>query len=111
MPGLRDRAGWSKYKSYVQGVVGAFAKDDRVLGWDVWNEPDNPAEQYKGQVGKEPLVRALLAQVFDWARSADPIQPLTSGVWWHDDWSTRFRAGADGEAPARRIRRHLVPRL
>ena len=88
MPGLRDRAGWSKYQSYVQGVVGAFAKDDRVLGWDVWNEPDNPAAQYKGQAGKEPLVRALLAQVFDWARSADPIQPLTSGVWWHDDWSS-----------------------
>ena len=25
----------------MKGVVGAFAKDDRVLGWDVWNEPDN----------------------------------------------------------------------
>ena len=49
-------------------MIGAFAKDDRILGWDLWNEPDNPADQYKGQEGKEPLVRALLAQVFVWAR-------------------------------------------
>jgi hypothetical protein len=87
MPGLRDKARYGDYKAYVQGVVGAFAKDDRVLGWDLWNEPDNPAEQYKGQDGKEPLVRALLAQVYEWARAVDPVQPLTSGVWWHDDWT------------------------
>ncbi len=28
-------------KAYVQGVVAAFANDDRVLAWDIWNEPDN----------------------------------------------------------------------
>ena len=87
LPGLRDRAGWPKYKAYVQGVIGAFAKDDRVLGWDLWNEPDNGADQYKGQEGKEPLVRAMLAQVFDWARDADPSQPVTSGVWLGEDWT------------------------
>ncbi len=87
LPGLRDKSRYPHYKDYVQGVIGAFANDDRILGWDLWNEPDNPASQYKGQEGKEPLVRALLAQVFEWARAADPAQPLTSGVWWHDDWS------------------------
>lgn len=87
MAGLRDRAGWPKYKTYVQGVIRAFKDDPRVLGWDLWNEPDNGADQYKGQEGKEPMVRALLAQVFVWARDADPSQPVTSGVWWHDDWT------------------------
>ncbi|MGN6820610.1 MAG: cellulase family glycosylhydrolase [Sphingomonas sp.] len=87
MAELRDKARYGDLKAYVQGVVGAFAKDDRILGWDLWNEPDNPADQYKGQEGKEPLVRALLAQVYDWARAVDPVQPLTSGVWWHDDWA------------------------
>lgn len=87
LPGLRDRAGWPKYKAYVQGVIRAFAKDDRILGWDLWNEPDNGADQYKGQKGKEPLARALLAQVFDWARDADPLQPVTSGVWLGEDWT------------------------
>ena len=87
MAGLRDRAGWPRYRAYVQGVIGAFKDDPRILGWDVWNEPDNGADQYKGQEGKEPLVRALLAQVFDWARAADPSQPLTSGVWQGEDWT------------------------
>lgn len=88
LPGLRDRSRYPGYKAYVQGVVGAFANDGRVLGWDLWNEPDNPAEQYKGQDGKEPLVRALLAQMFGWARDVEPVQPITSGLWWHDDWAT-----------------------
>lgn len=87
LPGLRDKTRYPAYRAYVQGVIGAFRNDDRVLGWDVWNEPDNGADQYKGQEGKEPLVRALLAQVFDWARAAEPSQPITSGVWQHDDWS------------------------
>ena len=87
LPGLRDKRRYPAYKAYVQGVIGAFRNDPRVLGWDVWNEPDNGADQYKGQEGKEPLVRALLAQVFVWARDADPSQPLTSGVWQHDDWT------------------------
>ena len=87
MTGLRDQSRYPAYKAYVQGVIGAFGNDDRVLGWDVWNEPDNPAEQYRGQEGKEPLVRRLLAQVFAWARETEPSQPLTSGVWWHDNWT------------------------
>ena len=94
MAGLRDRAGWPKYKAYVQGVIGAFRNDPRILGWDVWNEPDNGADQYKGQEGKEPLVRALLAEVFGWARDAEPSQPLTSGVWLGADWAPGGKASA-----------------
>ena len=86
MAALRDRTTYPRLKAYVQGVIGAFANDNRVLGWDLWNEPDNGADQYKGQEGKEPLVRALLAQVFDWARAAEPSQPVTSGVWLGQDW-------------------------
>ena len=36
---LADASQYPRLKAYVQGVVGAFAKDDRILGWDVWNEP------------------------------------------------------------------------
>jgi len=89
LPALRDPSQEGRFKSYVQGVIGAFAKDERVLGWDLWNEPDNPAHQYKGQEGKQPLVLALLTKVYGWAREAEPTQPLTSGVWQHDDWKTQ----------------------
>jgi hypothetical protein len=85
---LEDAAGYPKLREYVQGVVGAFAKDPRILAWDVWNEPDNDGGgNYPKHVGKQQFVEKLLGQVFDWARSQNPTQPLTSGLWQHDDWS------------------------
>jgi hypothetical protein len=85
---LEDVSRFPLLRAYVEGVVGAFATDSRVLGWDVWNEPDNDGGgNYPRQLGKQRYVDALLGQVFEWARSQDPIQPLTSGLWQHDDWS------------------------
>jgi hypothetical protein len=68
---------------YVTGVLSLFRNDDRVLGWDLWNEPDNPAHVYRNveRKDKQDVVAALLPQVFQWARSVDPVQPLTSAVW------------------------------
>ena len=86
---LSDAAQYPRLEKYVKGVVGAFAKDDRVLAWDVWNEPDNTNEgSYNAHEPKNKvaLVLALLPQVFAWAREEHPTQPLTSGVW-HGDWS------------------------
>jgi hypothetical protein len=70
-------------QDYVTGVMTQFRNDDRVLGWDVWNEPDNPAPQYARVERADKLDRVadLLPQVFSWARSVDARQPLTSGVW------------------------------
>jgi hypothetical protein len=79
----------------VKGVVGAFAKDDRILGWDVWNEPDNGnGGSYKDlePKNKNELVVALLPKAFAWARAAHPAQPLTSGVW-KGDWSVPEKLG------------------
>jgi hypothetical protein len=86
---LTDPAQQPRLEAYVKGVVGAFASDPRVLGWDVWNEPDNTNDSSYGS--KEPahkvdLVLALLPKAFAWARAAKPSQPLTSGVW-RGDWS------------------------
>ena len=81
---LADSKRYPRLKAYVQGVVGAFAKDERVLAWDLWNEPDNDNQTAYGKVelkDKKKFVDALLPQVFEWARAMDPIQPLTSGVW------------------------------
>jgi hypothetical protein len=83
--GLADAANYPKLKAYVQGVIRAFAQDPRILGWDLWNEPDNGADDRTGEKWKG--VSTLLPQVFAWAREADPSQPLTSGVWHNDDWS------------------------
>ena len=54
----------------------------------MWNEPDGFQYGYYEQQepkNKVKLVQALLPQVFAWARSANPTQPLTSGLW-EGDW-------------------------
>ena len=87
---LQNPAEYARLEAYVKGVVGAFAKDERVLAWDIWNEPDNTNGGSYGQLepkNKVELVLALLPKAFAWARAAGATQPLTSGVW-KGDWST-----------------------
>lgn len=85
---LADPTNKPRFEAYVKGIVGAFANDDRILAWDVWNEPDNGGGgRYTNNLkDKTQLMNALLPQVFAWARSQGPKQPLTSGVWTHDSW-------------------------
>jgi len=85
---LSDPAQYPRLKSYVQGVIAAFAKDPRVLAWDLWNEPDNGNKSSYGSIeltNKTGLVLDLLPQVFAWAREVHPTQPLTSGIF-QGDW-------------------------
>ncbi|MDD4866773.1 MAG: cellulase family glycosylhydrolase [Mycobacterium sp.] len=85
---LNDRNYLPTLRDYVTGVLRQFRNDDRVLGWDLWNEPDNPARVYRSVERSDKLERVadLLPQVLGWARSVDPQQPLTSGVW-HGQWA------------------------
>lgn len=80
---LADRGYLPALRGYVTGVLTQFRNDDRVLGWDLWNEPDNPSRYYRSVERSDKLDRVaeLLPQVFGWARAIDPCQPLTSGVW------------------------------
>ncbi|MBV9721834.1 MAG: cellulase family glycosylhydrolase [Mycobacterium sp.] len=95
---IDDRRYTRTLQDYVTGVLSLFRNDDRVLGWDLWNEPDNPAKQYRDVERSDKLERVaeLLPQVFSWARAVDPRQPLTSGVWdgeWGDPASRSTIAG------------------
>ncbi|MGH9517109.1 MAG: 1,4-beta-xylanase [Terriglobales bacterium] len=86
---LKDPAQEPRLRAYVEGVVGAFASDSRILAWDVWNEPSNTNGGAYGKVelpNKKARVLELLPKVFEWARSANPSQPLTSGLW-EGNWS------------------------
>lgn len=94
---LRDRSQWPRLERYVRGVVGAFGRDERVCVWDLYNEPGNAflplatlpwhratplalARAFRHFVLPSPTLPLLRAS-FEWARSADPIQPLTAGLW------------------------------
>lgn len=82
---LGDTTRHDELKGYVKGVLERFSDDERVLLWDVYNEPDNVA----GQPGRKELEvndkqkysLALLKKVLHWSREVNPSQPLTSGIW------------------------------
>ena len=64
---------WGRLEDYLTAVIGALRTDERVLAWDVYNEPGNTG------YGERSL--PLLEAAFRWARAAQPMQPLTSGPW------------------------------
>ncbi|NGM67232.1 cellulase family glycosylhydrolase [Sphingobacterium sp. SGR-19] len=87
---LKDSTQYPRLERYVKGVIKRFANDQRVLGWDIWNEPDNmtgPSYEKVETPDKVALVLPLLRKSFAWARSVNPSQPITSGVW-SGDWSS-----------------------
>lgn len=87
---LADETSYPGLEKYVKDVVHYFKNDNRIWGWDVWNEPDNMngGEYNKGEPkNKQEIVLVLLQKTFDWARSQKPVQPLTSGIW-HGNWSS-----------------------
>ncbi|MFV8334994.1 1,4-beta-xylanase [Flavobacterium sp. RSP29] len=86
---LQDETQYPRLEKYVKETVTHFKEDQRILGWDVWNEPDNmtgPSYEKVEMANKVDLVYTLLGKVFKWARESNPSQPLTSGVW-AGDWT------------------------
>jgi hypothetical protein len=86
---LTDETSHKRLEKYVKDVVRHFKNDNRIWGWDVWNEPDNMnGGEYARQEPKDKLdhVLVLLQKTFDWVRSQKPVQPLTSAVW-YGNWS------------------------
>ncbi|GAB5472740.1 MAG: cellulase family glycosylhydrolase [Maribacter sp.] len=82
---LGDTTRHDELKGYVKGVLDRFKSDDRVLLWDVYNEPDNvagqPGRKELEVLNKQEYSLALLKKVMHWSRSVNPSQPLTSGIW------------------------------
>jgi len=115
---LTDVSQYPRLEAYVKGVIGAFKNDQRILMWDLWNEPDNTNGNSYGEenLKQEPknkaaIVTSLMPDVFRWARAAGPTQPLTSGVWilWAGhDWSNPAKWSAMEKNSVRKLRRYYV---
>src|SRR6185295_1687727 len=81
---LKDPARHDSLKLYVIGVVGHFKADKRILGWDVFNEPDNinrPAYVKMEIPNKAEMALKLIEKAWAWTREAGPTQPLTAAPW------------------------------
>ena len=64
---------FAELELYVKDVLKRFSKDDRIVLWDVYNEPGN------SNYGNQSM--SLLKKVFFWGREVNPSQPLSSAVW------------------------------
>ncbi len=76
-PGLEqrtDKALYPVFEAYVKDLLRTYGHDQRVLMWDLYNEPGN---------GKNPPSSSLplLRNTVKWAREVNPLQPLTIGIW------------------------------
>jgi len=78
-PNHKLTANFAALEVYVKDVLTTFAKDRRILLWDLYNEPGNS--------GKVETSLPLLKLIFSWARQVDPEQPITAGLW---NWGGNF---------------------
>ncbi|WP_041643741.1 hypothetical protein [Mahella australiensis] len=53
-----DLATWPQKEDYVRDIVGLFRNDERVIMWDIWNEPGNNNRETRSLV--------LMEKVFEW---------------------------------------------
>lgn len=68
-----DSALVATLETYVKDVLTRFSDDNRIVLWDLYNEPGNSGYGNKSM--------PLLQQVFQWGREVNPSQPLSVGVW------------------------------
>lgn len=84
---LADESSHARLEHYVKAVLTRYRHDRRIIGWDLFNEPQNPNTSSYGKVEvpqKEELALRLLRKTYAWAREINPSQPLTAGVWDHN---------------------------
>ena len=60
----------NRLKEFVQGVLKDYSNDERILMWDIYNEP--------GQFGIGDKALKLLQLTWEWAFEVRPSQPLTA---------------------------------
>ena len=58
---------------YVKDVMTYFRDDERIVLWDLYNEPGNSGYRNKSLT--------LLKRVFRWGREVNPMHPLSVGLW------------------------------
>ena len=75
---LTKPADFFELKAFVDDILTTFKHDDRILLWDLYNEPGNSNKNNKSE--------GLLTKVFTWAHAVGPDQPVSVGLW---DWGLK----------------------
>lgn len=73
-PSLVDEPGMDdKFCEYVREIITKYARDERVLLWNIWNEPGNSNRAEK--------TMPVMLKAFEAARECLADQPLAADVW------------------------------
>ena len=70
---LDDEETAVKYFEMVREIVTRYKDDERIIIWDVYNEPGNS--------NRRELTPKNLKKIFEICREIDPSQPLTCATW------------------------------
>ena len=105
-PGREIVLDWQREKSleaFLKTIIDRYKTDERILFWDLYNEPGNRMQFVDGQhsefdLSLEKAALEFMEAIFEWAREINPSQPLTVGAWhlpydWDheqlaEDWNT-----------------------
>ena len=83
---LGDLEAHDSLKPYVEGVIAHFDGDERVIAFELYNEPGNRYPNFE-LPNKATYSLALLQKAFQWARAANPAQPVFNSGWHSGTWS------------------------
>jgi hypothetical protein len=78
-----DPAKWIVLEKYVKDILSTFKNDNRILLWDLYNEPGNSSYNASSM--------PLLKDIFQWAWDIRPSQPLTAGIWYDNKDFNEFQ--------------------
>ena len=76
-PQAVQRTNISRFQSYVTDIVSAFRDDDRVLYWEIYNEPNT-----------SNFTQTLRNAAYGWATAVKPVSPVISC--WGDNPNTQI---------------------
>ena len=79
---VSNPAKWEYLELYTKDILILFKNDARVLMWDLYNEPGNS--------DMTDISFPFMQQVFKWAWSVRPSQPLTCATWNGDEKFRRY---------------------
>jgi endo-1,4-beta-mannosidase len=75
---MKVQGKWPLLKKYVDDIVYSYKDDDRIILWDLYNEPKDQS-------------LSLVEETFRWVRDINPSQPITTGAYHttYDDYASR----------------------
>jgi hypothetical protein len=71
---LEEKENEKDFYDFLEAMVKAFGKDNRVIMWEIWNEPGNS--------GRDNMSADYIRKSFEIIRKLSPIQPLTCNGGW-----------------------------